>query len=93
MKNANSQEFLDTLSIGMDKEFSFRGVTYFAQGWHEDDGSAFMCVDRDDSSDEGYFWSINAASMDECYTEFLKAPIFEGLTFWEAEKEMEWIYG
>ena len=92
MKGGNVQEFLDTLSLGVEKEFKFRGATFFAQGTLEDSVWT-MTLDRWDPPADDYIWSYQAKTMQECHEAFLEAPIFEGLTFWEAEKEMEWIGG
>lgn len=37
------------------------------------------------------FWETEGKSMHECLSNFLKAPIFNGKTFWEAENEIKWV--
>lgn len=36
-------------------------------------------------------WEINGYTKQESLNAFLKEPFFDGKTFWEAEKEMEWV--
>lgn len=92
MKGGNVQEFVDTLSLGLEKEFSFRGKKLFAQGWAED-GAYTLTLDQWEPSREGHVWSYKSTSWDECWEAFVNAPVFDGLTFWEAEGEIEWLYG
>ena len=36
-------------------------------------------------------WEITGKEAQESYEEFLKQPIFDGKTFWEIEKDIEWV--
>lgn len=92
MKGGNVQEFIDTLSLGVEKEFKYKDATYFAQG-SLSDGVWTMTLDRWNPPTDGYIWSFQAPAMEECFRAFLDAPLFDGLTFWEAERDMEWISG
>ncbi|MDD5807119.1 MAG: hypothetical protein PUD02_07305 [Eggerthellales bacterium] len=92
MKGGNVQEFLDTLSLGIEKEFKFRDRTLFAQGGVKD-GVWTMTVDQWDPPVEDYIWSTQGETMEQCFNEFLEARIFDGRTFWDTESEMEWVAG
>jgi len=92
MIGGNVQEFIDTLSLGIEKEFRFRGRTLFAQGGVKD-GVWKMTVAQWEPALDDYVWATKASSMEECFERFLKAPIFDGKTFWQIESELEWISG
>lgn len=92
MIGGNVQEFVDTLSLGIEKEFRFKGRTLFAQGGKENETWEMTVAQWDPPKDE-YLWSTKASSMKECFDQFLRAPLFDGQTFWQAEHEIEWVAG
>lgn len=92
MRGKSAQEFIDTLSYGMEQEFTFRGRTLCAQGWSED-GIVTIAVDQWDPPADDYVWMHRATRADECVEAFLAEPIFDGHTFWEVEGEIEVLYG
>lgn len=97
MINGNVNEFVDNLDfehqavIYNGHKLFFEGVIYYS----EQDGRKKYNFDiYQYSLNEVYekdFYSIWCESSSECIEEFMKAPIFDGRTFWEAEKEMEQI--
>lgn len=92
MTGGSAEEFVDALSLGIEKEFSFRGRTLFAQGGGAD-GTWQMTVAQWDPPEDDHLWSTEAGTMRECFERFLEAPIFDGKTFWQVESELEWISG
>lgn len=36
-------------------------------------------------------WSVRGLDRPASLDAFLKEPLFDGKTFWECEKEMEWV--
>ena len=36
-------------------------------------------------------WSYDGKTIEECQMAFIKAPIFVGKSFWDAEKDVEWV--
>ena len=49
-----------------------------------------MEVFQVDPERDGYVWEYNGNSISEGQESFQKAPIFDGKTFWDAEKDIEW---
>ena len=92
MKDRSPQEFIDDLTYGMEQTFSFRGRTYFVQGATEPDGTWYAHMDRWEPEAEDFVWEHRAPTMAECVDAFVKAPLFDGLTFWQAEGEMTSLY-
>lgn len=41
--------------------------------------------------EEKLLWEIICKSEQESYEEFLKQPLFDDKTFWEIEKDTEWV--
>ena len=98
MTGETPQEFIDTLSYGMEQAFVYRGRTMCVQGWREESGVIYCTLDLWDSEDDKRkdgswkLWEFRASTPDECVEAFLAAPLFDGRTFWEAEGEIEVIF-
>ena len=92
MIDGNVNEFVDILSRGGELWFMFRGTKYFFQGWREDNGLHTFVLETESVSHNGeYYWQTSSMRIEECIEAFLKAPIWEGKTFWEVEHEMTWV--
>ena len=50
-----------------------------------------MEVYQYEPSREEATWEVNLDNATECLKAFLAAPIFNGATFWEAEKDITWV--
>ena len=46
------------------------------------------CTEPDDVD---FYWSVFSDNDNYPVAEFENAPIFNGKTFWEAEKDIEWV--
>ena len=90
MINGNSREFIDGLYYGDERFFLYDGKKYFIQGYYEDK-NPMLEVYILEPANSSFRWK--ALSNDNSYpvTEFETAKIFNGKTFWEVEKEIEWI--
>ena len=94
MINGNVNEFVDGLYYGDERWFMFRGIKYFIQGWVKNEEftleleqmEPYLYQDRP-------LWTktCNFDQRQEAVESFLKAPVFDGKTFWDAEQEMEWV--
>lgn len=81
--------FLETF-ICQEIDFRFRGKHYFCQGYcYHKTGLSHMEVMMRFPPYE-CVWEHDDPSAMKCLEEFLKAPIFDGKTFWEVEEEIEW---
>ena len=97
MINGNVSEFVDNLYYGSEMYFFFRGKKYFIQGWVED-SIHYLVLDYGFEGDDvpkdyvfnGYIWEHKSLDSGECVQAFLNAPIWDGKTFYEVEKEMTW---
>ena len=56
-----------------------------------DKNSVHMEIIQYQPSSEKDLWECNGTTIDECLNAFVHAPIFNGKTFWEAEKKIDWV--
>lgn len=95
MKGNTLHQFMDDLltSGGPEKEFTFRGKKYFMEArYHTDRGITELHLDEYGCGAEKQlgFWG---ADLSECVQNFEKAKVFDGLTIYEAEQEIEILFG
>ena len=95
MEDGNVNEFLDSITR-QDTAVLFRGKRYCFNPVSPTDEDPNYVLDI-------YIWSgrhdedvtpvtaVSGASVSEYMEKFLKLPMWDGLTFWEAEKEMTWV--
>ena len=91
MINGDPREFLETVYNGEDIIYRYNGIRYFYQGYTKEDG-LHMEVLKYDAVDEGLILD-EVSHFSNTIEIFENAPIFEGKTFWQAEKDMEWLDG
>jgi len=96
MINGDLNAFLDSLALGMELEVAFRGKRYLIQGWDWSPndptvGPHIEMVDLGIGAGDPRVFSLDAKSRSECTRGFLEAPLWDGLTFNEAEPEIEWV--
>lgn len=89
MKNGNPKEFIEMIYNGEDIYFVFGGITYFAQGYSLNDVWHYEIVQESPTS-EFILWKFDGKITD-VINSFEKAKIFNGKTFWEVEKDIEWV--
>ena len=98
MINGNISEFVDNLYYGTEMYFTYNNKKYFVQGWVKE-GSHYLILDYDyetevydpsDSKCNRVIWEYSSKDAGECVKAFLDAPLWDGRTFYEAEKEMMW---
>lgn len=89
MINGNPNRCLEVVASGQDITYKFRGIIYWYQGYNKGDKFR-MEIFKHIPSSPGCVWECERNTYLDCYNEFIKAPIFDGKTFWEAEQEIEW---
>lgn len=95
--NGNTlEEFIDDLLTmgGPEKEFVYKDKRYSLQTlYNEEKGKLELSIDKiyKDQSFESYIYEGD--SFQECLMKFEKDPIFDGLTLYEAEKEITVVFG
>lgn len=101
MKGNTIGEFIDDILLtgGPEKEFIFRNKYYFLETTRDsEDKMLELSIDEYDNSDPGdkiYLCSYNFKGADfaECVNKFEDARIFDGLTIYQAEQEIEVLFG
>jgi hypothetical protein len=97
MINGNVNEFVNNLDfehqavIYKGHKLFFEGVIYYRERREKNKYNFEIYQYSLDEIYEKDFFSIWCDSVSKCIEEFIKAPIFDGKTFWEVEKEMEQI--
>ena len=91
MINGNPHEFIDRISTSQDTVFIYNNVKYWFQGYGLDEGGIYMEVFQVAPSSGELEWEYKGKSMIEGQDAFQNAPIFNGKTFWEVEKDIEWV--
>ena len=92
MKGGNVNDFINTLSLGMELEFTYNGQTFLIEGDSDETGWSAGLV-RLDPPAEDYIWFAKGPTMLDLTEKFLKAEIFDDKNFWQVEKDIEWIDG
>jgi hypothetical protein len=95
MEDGNVNEFLNSITY-QDTAVLFQGKRYCFNPMSP-------CEQHSDFIWDIYIWSgkhgeeeipvasISGSSVDECMQKFLAAPLWDGKTFWQAQKEMTWV--
>lgn len=85
-------EFVDDILTmgGPEKEFLFRGKKYMLQCQkYEANPSLTELVIFECFGDENYVFRCHGKDFRECFEQFEKATIFDGMTIYDAESEIE----
>ena len=90
MINGDAGDFVDRIYSCQDTVFIYNGVKYWFQGYMPSPDTVHMEVVQVDPKRDGYVWEYNGNSIREGQEAFQKASIFDGKTFWDAEKDIEW---
>lgn len=90
MINGSSSEFIDMIYTCQDIVFVYNNVKYWFQGYMNGDHVHMEVFQTEPAKDE-YVWEYNGKSLSEGQNEFQKAKIFNGKTFWQVEKDIEWV--
>ena len=99
MRGNTLEEFIDDIlaSGGPEKEFTFRNKYYFLESTCKENDCVQLHIDEYDQqeADEPKYiktYSFNGKNLAECTNQFETAKIFEGLTIYEAEPEIEVLF-
>ncbi len=89
MINGSAKEFIEGLHYGDERFFLYDGNKYFIQGFFEDEKPMLELYILEPSESD-FEW--RAFSDDKSYpvAKFENARVFNGKTFWEIEKDIEW---
>ena len=95
MKGNTLSEFMDDLLTcgGPEKEFTFRGRQYFMEArYHADTGMTELYLNEYGCEPEKEF-VFQGTDLRECVHKFEQAKVFDDLTIYEAEQEIEVLFG
>ncbi len=90
MINGDVNEFVDRIYYGDELVFLYGGKKYFLQGWVENKIHT-LCLDTWEPPSNDYLWYEESCDPQKLSDDFIKAPVFNGKTFWEVEKDIEWV--
>ncbi len=96
MKGCTLGEFMNDLLTmgGPEKDFLFRGKRYFMESQcYEKNPALIEFVIFECFGDENYIFRCHGKTFRECVEQFEKAKIFDGLTIYEVESEIEVLFG
>lgn len=88
LKNGNVNEFVDHIHYGDELWFIYQGKKYFLEGWTNDHRLDLYLYEMEENGGK-YTWK--GSKTDYPVEKFLKSKIWNGKSFWEAEKDMEWV--
>ncbi len=90
MINGNANEFIDGLHYGDERFFLYNGNKYFIQGYLENKTPTLELYVLE-PSDSHFKWRAYSNDRNYPVSEFVSAKIFNGKSFWEVEKDIEWV--
>lgn len=90
MINGNANEFIEGLHYGDERFFLHNGKKYFIQGYFENDKPMLELYVLE-PTDSDFKWCIFSNNKNYPVSEFEEAKIFDGKSFWEIEKDIEWV--
>ena len=88
LKNGNVHEFIDHVFYGDELWFLYHGKKYFLEGWMHDQ-RLYLCLYEMAEDGKEYIWEGDSSHYP--VDAFLKANIWNGQSFWEAETDIEWV--
>ena len=93
MKGNTLNEFIDSLYINCDKELIYKGRKIMVEGWFNPKDSTYTLRAFECCEDYPELFLRTDSDRTACVTAFEEAKIFNGLTIFEAENEIEVLYG
>lgn len=94
MINGNAFEFIDELTY-QDHYAIYNGVKFFFNGcqckYDKNGNITDVTLEVYNLLTNETVYSTTQNSTTKCIDEFEKAKIFNGKSFWEAEKDIEWV--
>ena len=90
MIDGDPNEFIEGLHYGDERFFYFDGVKYFIQGYGLN-GKPTLMLYAFYPEDSDLKWIVSSEDYTYPVEEFEKAKIFNGKSFWEVEKDIQWV--
>ena len=93
MKGNTLNEFMDDMYHNPEKEISYLGKRYMVTGYTNETGDLYTLEVYTIEKDCKELFKHTSKVRYECVEAFEKAPIFDGKTIYEAESEIEVLFG
>lgn len=90
MINGDVGEFINGLHYGDERFFVYNRKKYFIQGYYES-GKPLLELYVIEPSDDNFKWRAFSDDKNYPVTKFENANIFDNKSFWEIEKNIEWV--
>ena len=93
MKGNDLDQFIDDLYHNPEKEISYRGVRYMIRGYFSPGANVYTLEVNTIEKSPRTLFSHTSSERRECVRSFVSAKIFDGKTIYEAEQDIEVLYG
>ncbi len=93
MRGNSLNEFIDDLYYNPEKEIVYFGKRFMVSGYVNETGILYTLVVYSVEVSSKELFKITSKSRQECVEKFEQAKIFIGKTIYEAEKDIEVLYG
>lgn len=93
MLGNNLNEFIDDMYHNPEKEISYRGERYMVVGYVDEKCKLYTLEVYTIGQDCQELFKYTSKERCECVEAFEKAKIFDGRTIYEAEKDIEVLFG
>ena len=91
MINGDIDIFIDTIHYGEDISLIYEGKRLFIDGWWDNNNYTLRMFDYDNPDEKSiYNFEITNDDREKVVNEFLNKKIWEGKTFLEEAKNIEW---
>lgn len=93
MLGNNLNEFMDDMYHNPEKEIIYRGKRYMVAGYSDKECELYTLEVYTIDKDCKELFKHTSKERNECVEKFEKAKIFDGKTIYEAEKDIEVLFG
>ena len=90
MISGSAKEFIQGLHYGDERFFLYNGNKYFIQGYFKE-GKPMLEMYIIESPEINFEWRAFSDDNNYPVSDFENAEIFNGKSFWEVEKDIEWV--
>ena len=93
MKGNYLNEFIDDLYHNPEKEISYRGAKYMIRGYFSPSANVYTLEVCTIELSPHTLFSHTSSERRDCVESFVNAKIFNGMSLYEVEKDIEVLYG
>ena len=95
MKGNTLQQFIDDLLTmgGSEKEYLYRGKRYMLECEKEPEEGKIVFIIFQCFGNQEIIFQCKGKTFRECFEQYEQAPIYDGKTIYDAEREIEILYG